>query len=185
MKVFSRQSDQATPHNEMELRIFYSWYTMDMSLRLASGLAMILLGVLLLLDNLVPLSASFALLAAGTIFLLVYFAAGIYGFLIPGSLLIGLAVALLVQSQIEQRGSGGLFIVCLGGGFLFIYILDRFRRPTFSWPLVPGGILLGFGGLMFLRDYQWISPEQFARIFRFWPVILILLGIYFICKRRA
>lgn len=106
----------------------------------ALGLALLLLGGLLLLQNLG--------VAVGRLLLGLVFLGGGGGFvaaflqdralwwaLIPGLGLAGLGVALLVG---EGPGSGAFFLLGLGAGFLGVFLVRR----EHWWALIPGGALL-------------------------------------------
>jgi hypothetical protein len=141
----------------------------------AHGRDRTMLGLLLLGGGILFLLAQFSffpgfgdlvLLLLGGVFLYAYFNTRPgyrIGFLIPGSILLGLGVGQLVSDVTFIRLFGGdLTAVCLGLGFCLIWFLER----KHWWALIPGGILVltGLGSAL--------------RIGSLWPLLLIGLGIY-------
>jgi hypothetical protein len=114
--------------------------------RILIGAALILGGILMLLDKIGILknASSFfwaGLLAIGAaIFLFWYFSdRSRWWAAIPGFTLAGMAASALL---LDRLGWGGLvFLGSIGVGFWAVYI----RRPDQWWAIIPGGVLLTLG----------------------------------------
>ncbi|MFQ6114727.1 MAG: LiaI-LiaF-like domain-containing protein [bacterium] len=63
-----------------------------------------------------------------------------------------------------------IFLIAFGLGFIVLY----FFKPEDWGVLIPGGVLLFFGALFFLRSAGIFYWRDFAD---FWPLILIAIGI--------
>lgn len=146
------------------------------------GLLLILVGLGILVMNLfrVRLVGPLVLALVGVAFLAGYFSRRLYGLLIPGCLLLGLALGIAGESVLKA----GLTVLGLGLGFLAIYGIDLlYRRSTHWWPLIPGGILV-LVGLTQLPGLD-ILPSII------WPLVLIVAGFLLLAnalgwfKRRA
>jgi hypothetical protein len=98
--------------------------------------------------------------------------------LVPGSILMGLGLGVLLQqtSLIDASGAirGGIVVLGLALGFLAIIpLLAPYEQRISWWPVIPGGVLLvvalaifsGPGGIAFL---QAIGP--------YWPLALVAAG---------
>ncbi|WP_234553327.1 hypothetical protein [Thermus caliditerrae] len=104
------------------------------------GLTLVLLGVLLLLQNLGlalgRVLLGVLLLGGGGGFLVAYGQdRGLWWALIPGFGLLGLGLALLLG---EGAVSGALFLLGLGLGFWAVFAVHR----DHWWAVIPGGVLL-------------------------------------------
>lgn len=147
--------------------------------KLLLGLILILLGVFFLLKTQISDHFSLFLLLAGVFFLILYFITKVYGLLIPGGVLTGLGFGLIYQEK-----SSPLFFIFLGLGFILIYLFGLIKGKSPLWPIIPGGIMLGIGIYeeLILRD---IIPSTFIKkITPYWPVILIIIGLYLIFKKK-
>ena len=155
-----------------------------MRARVIVGIFLIVIGAVLILIRQFHLSGPWFLYAVGVTFLLLYAASREYGFLIPGCIVTGVAAGIHLQEQATGILGTGLFFLGLGCGFLSIYGIDRLRHPTPVWPLIPGGILTGFGLFFTGRALNWLPPDTLQILGKFWPLILIIIGIYLIFRRR-
>lgn len=143
-------------------------------------LAMALIGggLLFLLDqfSFFPTFGDMVLLLIGGIFLYAYFSTRPgyrVGFLIPGSILLGIGAGQFLQgfAPIDAIFGGSISAITLGLGFCMIWFFER----AHWWSLIPGGIIL-LGGL-----------SSIFRLFALWPIVLIALGLYLLVdqsKRR-
>ncbi|MFO7778997.1 MAG: hypothetical protein R6V28_11640 [Nitriliruptoraceae bacterium] len=106
------------------------------------GLLLIGLGGILLLAVTTDIGGEVVVGFAGLAFLGAYATQRTYGLLIPGGILTGLGVGLLL----ETAGVGGeVAAFGLGAGFVAIAVIDQLVTPGRSawwWPLIPGGVLL-------------------------------------------
>jgi hypothetical protein len=144
---------------------------------LIPGLGLLSLGLLILIEEIFP-----GLEWAGAIFL-----AGI-GFsfwlvyaqnrenwwaVIPGGVLLTLAVVAGIEPYVVGDVGGGIFMIGLGVTFFLVTALPTPQGRT-SWALIPGFILLVIG--VFL-----ITP--LLPLFNYvWPIVLIVIGIFFIIR---
>ena len=87
--------------------------------------------------------------------------------IIPGGFMLVLAVVIAISRTIAH-----LEILFIGMGLVFflLYSLEGRRRQW--WALIPGSILTFYGFFVFAAT----NSEQYA-IVRWWPVLLILLGL--------
>ena len=143
------------------------------------GLILIGGGLLFLFAQLglFPGFGNVVLLLLGGIFLYAYFTTKPdyrIGFLIPGSILTGLGVGVLLENApiFGSVFDGGIVPMFLGLGFVLIWFLER----RHWWALIPGGILV-MSGMSSLRVFGTL-----------WPLALIAVGVYLLygqSRRRA
>ena len=155
--------------------------------RHGTGWVLIALGALLLVGNLFHLSGGIFLTALGGAFLAGYFTSRSYGLLIPAMILIGLGVGVMFEDWHFINLHGFEVPLILGLGFISIYLIDRFSwHQSSTWPLWPGGILviIALWGIAIetglFRDIWWEMTDLFGT---WWPVLLILWGVYLLRKR--
>jgi hypothetical protein len=137
---------------------------------------LILFGVLFLLATLVPVGGGVFLLGLGLAFLVARLTTEHAGYAVPVGILTGLGVFVSVQEAGLLPGdSGGWALVCLGLGFLAIYPL--LGHPEAFWPLIPGAIRFALG--VALVEVTALAPlAVYAWAARYWPVGLVLLGLW-------
>ncbi len=141
--------------------------------RLVPGLILILLGIALLLREYFEIGPGLILILAALIFIVPYMFTRWYGLLIPGMILLGLGIGLLVERGLRTSATVPFG---LGLGFIAIFVTDFVAtRMVRWWPLIPGGILVLVG----LVD---ASPEARTWLERGWPVILILGGLLILAR---
>ncbi len=141
---------------------------------LVIGLILIVLGVGLLAMQLMQpgFGQPLILFLIGAAFLVGYFIRRSYGLLIPGCILVGLALGSLGVQIFGQFGD--LTVIGLGIGFVAIYVIDLlYRRVTHWWPLIPGGILIVVGLAQALEE----NPNFAVLWEKGWPLILVLVGL--------
>ncbi len=141
-----------------------------------------ILGILLILFGFFLLSAQFGwisweniwpvfLIVGGIMFYLGFLAnRNNYGLLMPGSILTVIGVLFLYTSAHNWHQMEVLwptFILAPGIGFVLMYIFG----PKGNGLWIPAGILI----IIALVFYA-----QFSCFFRYWPVILIIIGIFII-----
>ncbi len=143
----------------------------------------VLPGIMLIVIGVVFLLAQQAVVAAiGIAFLVAFFYARNYGLLVPGGIMTGLGLGIVYQSQ-SQVKAGWAVVLGLGLGFISIYLFDVMtggRRGAQWWPLLPGGVLAVIGLLQAGGQYGVTGA-----IGRWWPLILIAIGVYLLFRRRA
>lgn len=137
--------------------------------RLASGLALIVLGLTLYwLNRVEGIGHAAILFLIGGIFLAAYFYRREYGFLIPGCILLGLGLASVGRDSFFDFGNATL--LGLAAGFLGIFVIGLlYERRASWWPLVPGGVL------------ALVAIGETRKVFRFllvnWPLVLVFFGV--------
>jgi hypothetical protein len=138
--------------------------------RLTAGAILILLGIAFLAMNFLgELGQATVIFVVGAIFVAAYFMTKRYGFLIPGCILVGMALGQLGEdSWFSFQGLGSLG---LGVGFIAIFLIDTiYRGGSHWWPLIPGGVLV----IASLAQANQTFQVLFARG---WPLILVLVGL--------
>ena len=140
-----------------------------------AGLVLIAIGGLLLLGRWVPDAGEYVVLAIGLVLLVVFFATGEYGFLVPGGIISGIGAGIPLATAYEGQLGGGLFLVAMAVGFLLIWILGLlFRvREHHWWPLVPGLILGTLGASLTAGERGQGIAEAIAAA---WPAVLVVAG---------
>jgi hypothetical protein len=154
--------------------------------RIISGLVLILLGGLFLLDQFVqiPAMGNLFLPALGLFFLIWGIATRTGGLLIPGGILtgIGTGVYLMQALRLEGEQEPGIFLLSFGGGFILIALLSLvFSAEKHWWALIPGGILAAIGGALYMGG---AALDILQLVGKFWPVALILVGVWVLLRRR-
>ncbi len=144
------------------------------------GIILIIIGVLILLDNLLDISfGNLFLMAIGGVFLLAALLSREGGLLIPGGILAGIGTGIFLLEGplkgLEEPQDGGVFLLAFAAGWLVISLLSLALRPVQVWPLIPGGILGLIGAALFIGGPALDVLETAGR---FWPVALILLGLW-------
>ena len=148
------------------------------------GFLLIILGLVFLLKPHIELTGPVFLFGLGALFFIGYLLFQSYGLLIPGGILMGLGAGFFAKAQMAEETGKILFFILFGAGFLLIYIVDRFKRATPVWPLIPGGILAGVGAYMAADRAGWLPPNLGYYVRLLWPLLLVALGIYLIIKRK-
>jgi len=142
-------------------------------------------GILLLLNNMLDLTGGFVLIGLGVAFVAGYYSSGTYGLLIPGMILIGLGLGNVMEDLRPFGLDAEWSTFWLGVGFIGIYLTDRFRRrQTSAWPLWPGGFLVLFGLWDIARELELIDFLWWNVFEDWWPLALIVIGIYLLRPRR-
>jgi hypothetical protein len=148
-------------------------------------LALITLGVVFLLSNLVPDRGRGALivLGLGAAFAIGRLTTGRYGYAVPAGMLLAIGAYILVHEfdiqGIQGISSAGLFFVLLGLGFGAVYAIGL--RPAEIWPLFPAAILVGLG-LVLLGAASLGPLASLSWIASYWPVALVLLGAWLLFR---
>jgi len=152
------------------------------------GMALIVIGALLLLKNVFSFDFDVTLFVLGGLFLAAYL--GIQkngsrniGFLIPGAILLFLGFNDLILSlNLLPRSLQNMApLVFIGLSFLVIYLASAaFGPKTAHWALLVGAILLAIAALTFIAENHWISREALALYGL--PAVLILVGVVILIK---
>ncbi len=141
-----------------------------------AGLVLVAIGGLLLLGRWVPDAGEYVVLAIGLVLLVVFFATGEYGFLVPGGIISGIGAGIPLATAYEGQLGGGLFLIAMAVGFLLIWILGLlFRvREHHWWPLVPGLILGTLGASLTAGERGRGIADAIAAG---WPALLVVAGV--------
>jgi hypothetical protein len=142
----------------------------------ALGLLLIAVGAALLVVVTTGVGGEIVVVTVGVGFLVAYTATRSYGLLIPGAILTGLGMGIVIASQ---GGPDESVVLGLGAGFLAITVVDViFGRPRggWWWPLIPGGVLTIVGASTFA------GIESVGRYVA--PTLLIAVGILLLFRRR-
>jgi hypothetical protein len=110
------------------------------------------------------------------------------GFMIPGGILGGISLGiLLIESHVAQgKAEGGVFLLAFAVGWAVVYAASRLfsDRPQ-TWALIPGGIMALIGALVLLdaAGLAWpmLAFQGFGLI---WPLILVAVGVYILVRGR-
>lgn len=150
------------------------------------GGALILFGILFLLNNFNVVSISvnsvvagiFAL--AGLVFLIVFFLdREQWWALIPGFVLMGVAATILVGDYVSLRGvdiGGAVMLIFIALPFGIIYILKR----DYWWALFPAGVLFSIGVMTLIPEK--LGDLSVAVMFFGWAGTFLL--VYYLAKQK-
>lgn len=148
--------------------------------RIAPGVILIALGVFFLIAQRINVGGEAVVAAIGLAFLVAYWLTRNYGFLVPGGIMTGLGVGIIYEARADAGGAPVL--LGLGVGFIGIFVIDAaVRRASWGWwPLVPGGVLTLIGLLLAAGQSGLLGA-----IGRWWPAVLILIGLWFLLRGRS
>jgi hypothetical protein len=151
-----------------------------------AGAALIVLGLLVALGTAFQstLIASLIPLAIGIVFLAWAVITRTSGLFIPGGILTGLGISLLVINEITPNlpgeTQGGIVLLGLGLGFIAIPALTTlFTGERYLWALVPGGALTAIGLLLLIGG---LSEPVLTALNYIWPVVIIGVGAYLVYR---
>ena len=148
-----------------------------MDRRVVPGLVLIALGVLFLLFQQVGVGGEAVVAVIGLVLFAGYAYTRNYGFLVPGGIMTGLGIGIILAAR--NPGGGSAVLLGLGLGFLSIYVIARWRHmPAGWWPLIPGGVITVIGLLVAAGESGLLAAAG-----RWWPVVLILVGVYLLLRR--
>lgn len=146
---------------------------------LIPGFTLLALGVLMVLETTVPWVARswggpLFLGGIGLSFWLVFLVTPRnWWAIIPGGVLVTLAVVAGISPVAPGPASGGVFFLGLGLTFALVYLLTL-PRERMTWALIPAAILLLLGAL---------TTASAVRAFAYvWPTLIILAGVYLIYR---
>jgi hypothetical protein len=136
-----------------------------------AGLVIAGVGLFFLAGQLEPDIGRFVPLFIGLALLAVFVINREYGFLVPGSLLTGVGVGIILGAAASGDAESGVMMLAIAGGFLGIWVLGSIYRVPQNhwWPLIPGGILTLIGLVQ-------LSRTEVSGAVTLWPVILIIVG---------
>lgn len=152
----------------------------------ASGIGLVILGMIFLVSQYVDFDGFLVLPALGIGFIGWSILSGNKGLMIPGGILSGIALGSfladsVMATRLEGDASGGLFMLGFAAGWFAITILTLIFFGEFQgWPLIPGGIMALIGIGIFTDG---VLLQLLSNIGRFWPVILIAIGLSIVWKQ--
>lgn len=164
----------------------------DRHSRWITGLALIAMGLLVLAEQYVE-TAWMRLLflpALGLIFHLWGIAARSPGLLIPGGVLSGIGLGVILNDGLlkglNSDTTAGVFLLSFALGWGCITLLSTlFTNEPQWWPLIPGVIMAVIGGAL-LGGGVAMEVLNFIGIVlgHIWPLSLVALGLYFLLRRK-
>jgi hypothetical protein len=155
------------------------------------GLFLIGLGVLFLLNQFFDLPiienlAVFIVLGLGLIFLAWGVLSHEVGFMIPGGILTGIGLGIvLIAGPFDMAGgrdSGGLFMGAFALGWVLITVFSGlFSDETQWWALIPAAIMALVSGALLIEGPFMVALEWVGKL---WPLALIIAGIAVLAGAR-
>lgn len=139
------------------------------------GFALIGIGAVLLVGALTDVGGEMVPGLIGLGFLAAYVRTRAYGFLVPGGILTGLGVGLVLEGQ---GVAGEVVPLGLGLGFLAVAVMGRLAGedwPGWWWPLIPGGVLTAVGTIGLAE--RWEVGRYVV------PGVLIVIGASLLFRR--
>lgn len=154
--------------------------------RAVGGLILVALGLFFLAANVFDAGGALLFLGLGTAFLVARLTTGRYGFAVPAGILLGFGTFVFLSENqpawMTSEAMGGWFFILLGAGFLATYVIGG--RPRALWPLIPAAALAAFG-VVLAASVVFRPLAPFAWIGAYWPLILVLLGAWFLLRDRV
>jgi len=146
-------------------------------------LALITVGVVFLLGNLIPAPGrgGLILLGLGIAFAIGRVTTGRYGYAVPAGILLGIGSYVALQEMVgtQPLQNSSWFFILLGLGFAATYLIGM--RPGAVWPLFPATVLIVLG--VVLVAWQGASPiASFAWLASYWPAALVLIGLWLLFR---
>ncbi|MDD3661560.1 MAG: hypothetical protein PHG63_00665 [Candidatus Dojkabacteria bacterium] len=125
-------------------------------------------------------------LILGVIFIVWGYAARNSGLFVPGGILGGVGLGLLMLTMenelVSELSKVGLFFLSMGVGWAIIPIFSwSIGRREHVWAYIPAGIL-GAMGILFLLGSAGLEVLEF--IGTYWPLALVAVGVYFLIRQR-
>lgn len=153
------------------------------------GLILIVVGVLALLAQFVDIGEMMGWIVLGGLSL-VFIVAGIAtrqsGFFIPGGILTGLALGVLLTIERVEipfvEDEGGLFLLAFAAGWVLIPVLSIIftHGERHLWALIVAAIMALVGAAVSFGGAAMDALELLGRI---WPIFLIAGGLLILLKR--
>ncbi|MGZ3646112.1 MAG: hypothetical protein ACXVCM_19940 [Ktedonobacteraceae bacterium] len=146
-----------------------------------AGVALMVIGLLFFMDLFIGgnIFGLIALIAAGLIFIVLGVLVRYPGPIIPGGILSGLGVGVLLAQQVFPYVSdGGIITLSMGLGFLIISPLSMAVSGSRQlWALIPGGFFTVIGISLLIGK---VGLDLLSLVGRWWPLAFIFLGGYFL-----
>jgi hypothetical protein len=142
---------------------------------LVAGIVVIGIGLFLLLAQLVPDTGTWIPLIVGLVFLAAALYRREYGFLVPGGIISGVGVGVLLEPALDEPWTGAVMLLSIAAGFASIWVLGQLMRlpQNHPWPLVPASIIALVAGVQ-------LADADVDGVLRWWPLIIIAFGVVII-----
>lgn len=155
------------------------------------GLILVIIGILTLVAQFTDFNwptnwGVFFLSGLGALFLLVGIAQREAGWMIPGGILSGIGLGIVLNegpfNLFPGLDDGGVFMLSFAAGWGLIALLTAvFTNETHWWALIPGGIM-GLIGAAVL--WEGIFANSLELLGNLWPIALIIVGIAILLNTR-
>jgi hypothetical protein len=150
-----------------------------------AGLGLVAIGLFLLVARFLDIGLLFLLLLGGA-FLLWGILTRTAGLLIPGGILGGIGLGVLLIEgpfqYINGDAEGSIFMLSFALGWFSITALSAlFTRDTQWWALIPGTIMALIGGGILMGGAA-LTVLEFVG--SWWPLGLVALGLYLLLRRQ-
>lgn len=151
------------------------------------GLILIVIGLVFLLESLDICSFQWShiLIILGVLFYVNAFTSMDKGAVFPGTILLLIGLLFLLKSGHILYDPWyvlwPLFPAIVGFAFIVLFIF----RPGDWGLLIPGGILMLFGIIFLADNYGCIGFDPGYIISRYWPLILIVIGVKLLLDARV
>ncbi|MFN8534926.1 MAG: hypothetical protein U0556_15420 [Dehalococcoidia bacterium] len=143
------------------------------------GAILIGLGLLFLFGQVIPALSQYIVLIIGLGFLTSFLVTRLYGMLIPGGIVTGVGVGIVLASANSGVIAGALFLFSLAAGFVLIFVVSvllRMNEPGRWWPLIPA-VFIALGGVTALSgqtvDWVW----QYG-----WAIAMMVIGVFLLLR---
>ncbi|GIW08346.1 MAG: hypothetical protein KatS3mg060_3151 [Dehalococcoidia bacterium] len=145
-----------------------------------TGAILIVVGGLFLVAQVIPNASQFIVLLVGLGLLTAALLTRNYGLLIPGGIVSGVGVGILLAATSSEPVSGALFLFALAAGFALIWVIGLafgIQPPQGAWwPLIPA-FFIALAGVLSL------GGETVAWVWQYgWPVVLIAVGAFLLIR---
>lgn len=144
------------------------------------GVLLVLVGIGLLVQYVFPTigAGTLVLLAISLAFLAGWLFGGSWISMVPGLLILALAVARLID-ELNVYAGPGTTSLCLAVAFLLIWLISSARGRQRTWPLW-GVAIFGLIGLVQVSGRIAGMPELGA----LWPAVIIVIGVLVLLSSR-
>ena len=151
-----------------------------------AGVVIVAIGLFLLAAQIVPDIGRWIVFGIGLAFLAAFLVKREYGFLIPGCIVSGVGIGIVLASALDDPWSGASVLFSISGGFFAIWVVSTLMHSAdrnwpggdakdaanaLWWPLIPSGILALIGLIVLAED------GFAADVLRWWPLLIIGAGL--------
>ncbi len=161
------------------------------------GILLILAGLFMLLGQFIhfEIAGGIFLTVLGLFFILWGASKRQAGLLVPGGILCGLSLGVILVEDVElisAQYSDAVILISLGLGFVLITLLTQiFTTNKYWWALIVGGILSAVGSVLListlpgaesLKDLLIVAGRALNYL---WPIFMVGLGIKIIISQST